>query len=58
MNAAGDERERAEQRPTATKRQRPSASVPSGLITSVDVTKTMMASGMRMTAIVLNCRRR
>ena len=35
-----------------------SASVPFGSTTSVDVTNTMTATGTRMMAMVLNCRRR
>ena len=54
QEAAGDERQRAEQarlRRTSAPRRRPASR------TSVEVRNTIAATGIRITAIVLNCRR-
>ena len=56
---AGDERERAEDAGLREgEARRAAVEVRAASRTSVDVTNTTTASGIRMTAIVLNCRRR
>ena len=57
---AGRQAARAGTRPCARRRTsiRPSATTSSGLTISVDVRNTIAATGMRITAIVLNCRLR
>ena len=49
QEAAGDERERAEEPRTARTKPETRSATPRGLTTSVDVTNTMTASGTRMT---------